>query len=37
LLAGASAVQIGTAVADDIKVFQSVNKGLETYLRKKTL
>lgn len=35
LLAGASAVQIGTAVADDIKVFQSVNKGLETYLRKK--
>lgn len=34
-LAGASAVQIGTAVADDIEVFQSVTKGLETYLRKK--
>ncbi len=34
-LAGASAVQIGTAVADNIEVFQSVTKGLETYLRKK--
>jgi dihydroorotate dehydrogenase (NAD+) catalytic subunit len=34
-LAGASAVQIGTAVADDIEVFQSVTKGVETYLRKK--
>ncbi|MCW4000899.1 MAG: dihydroorotate dehydrogenase [Candidatus Bathyarchaeota archaeon] len=34
-LAGASAVQIGTAVADDIEVFQQVNKGVETYLRKK--
>ncbi len=34
-LAGASAVQIGTAVADDIQVFQSVTKGVETYLRKK--
>ncbi len=34
-LAGASAVQIGTAVADDIEVFQSINKGLESYLRKK--
>jgi dihydroorotate dehydrogenase (NAD+) catalytic subunit len=34
-LAGASAVQIGTAVADDIEVFQSVTKGVENYLRKK--
>jgi dihydroorotate dehydrogenase (NAD+) catalytic subunit len=34
-LAGASAVQIGTAVANDIEVFQSVTKGVETYLRKK--
>ena len=34
-LAGASAVQIGTAVAEDIEVFQSVSKGVEMYLRKK--
>ena len=34
-LAGASAVQIGTAVADDIEVFKSVTKGVENYLRKK--
>ncbi|HEY5503510.1 MAG TPA: dihydroorotate dehydrogenase, partial [Sedimentisphaerales bacterium] len=34
-LAGASAVQIGTAVADNVEVFQSVTKGVETYLRKK--
>jgi dihydroorotate dehydrogenase (NAD+) catalytic subunit len=34
-LAGATAVQIGTAVANDIEVFQSVTKGVETYLRKK--
>jgi dihydroorotate dehydrogenase (NAD+) catalytic subunit len=37
MLAGASAVQIGTAVATDIDVFQSINKGLETYLRRKQL
>ena len=36
-LAGASAVQIGTAVADDIEVFQSVTKGVENYLRKKNV
>jgi len=35
-LAGASAVQIGTAVAEDIEVFQTVNKGVESYLRKKS-
>lgn len=35
LLAGASAVQIGTAVAEDIQVFQSVTKGVDMYLRKK--
>ena len=36
LLAGASAVQIGTAVAmDDLSVFQTVNKGLQSYLMKK--
>lgn len=34
-LAGASAVQIGTAVAGDIEVFRSVTKGVENYLRKK--
>ena len=34
-LAGASAVQIGTAVAVDIQVFQTINKGVETYLRRK--
>ncbi len=34
-LAGASAVQIGTAVADEVEVFEAVTKGVETYLRKK--
>lgn len=35
-LAGASAVQIGTAVAlEDPDVFQAVNRGVETYLKKK--
>jgi dihydroorotate dehydrogenase (NAD+) catalytic subunit len=36
-LAGASAVQVGTAVAVDIKVFQTINKGIETYLRRKQI
>jgi dihydroorotate dehydrogenase (NAD+) catalytic subunit len=36
-LAGASAVQIGTAVATDIQVFQTINKGVETYLRRKQI
>ncbi|MGA2682583.1 MAG: dihydroorotate dehydrogenase [Candidatus Bathyarchaeia archaeon] len=36
LLAGASAVQVGTAVAwEDTDVFQKITKGLEVYLRKK--
>jgi dihydroorotate dehydrogenase (NAD+) catalytic subunit len=36
LLAGASAVQIGTAVAmDDLGVFGEVNKGLQVYLQRK--
>jgi len=36
LLAGASAVQIGTAIAmDDLSVFQTVNKGLQSYLIRK--
>ena len=35
-LAGASAVQIGTAVAEDTAVFQAINKGVESYLRKKS-
>jgi dihydroorotate dehydrogenase (NAD+) catalytic subunit len=36
LLAGASAVQIGTAIAmEDLGVFQKVNKGLQSYLIKK--
>lgn len=37
LLAGASAVQIGTAIAmDGLNVFQKVNKGLQSYLIKKS-
>ena len=36
-LAGASAVQVGSAVAVDIEVFQSINKGIETYLRRKQI
>lgn len=35
MLAGACAVQIGSAVAADIEVFQAVAKGVEVYLRKK--
>jgi dihydroorotate dehydrogenase (NAD+) catalytic subunit len=35
LLAGACAIQIGTAVAEDMEVFQAVSKGIEVYLRKK--
>jgi len=36
MLAGASAVQVGTAVAwEDTSVFQDITKGLETYLREK--
>ena len=35
-LAGASAVQIGTAVGDDTAVFQAVSKGVESYLRRKS-
>jgi len=35
-LAGASAVQVGTAIAlEDTDVFQSITKGVEVYLRKK--
>jgi dihydroorotate dehydrogenase (NAD+) catalytic subunit len=35
-LAGACAVQVGTAVAfEDTDVFQAINKGVETYLRRK--
>ncbi len=36
-LAGASAIQIGTAVAVDIEIFQTINKGVETYLRRKQI
>jgi dihydroorotate dehydrogenase (NAD+) catalytic subunit len=36
LLAGATAVQVGTAIAtEDIGVFQTINKGIEAYLKKK--
>jgi dihydroorotate dehydrogenase (NAD+) catalytic subunit len=36
LLAGASAVQVGTALAmEDLSVFQNINKGLDAYLKKK--
>ena len=35
-LAGASAVQVGTAIAlEDTNVFQNINRGIEVYLRKK--
>jgi dihydroorotate dehydrogenase (NAD+) catalytic subunit len=35
-LAGASAVQVGTAIAfDGPEVFQTINRGIEAYLRKK--
>jgi dihydroorotate dehydrogenase (NAD+) catalytic subunit len=35
-LAGASAVQVGTAIAlEDTDVFQNINRGIEVYLRKK--
>jgi dihydroorotate dehydrogenase (NAD+) catalytic subunit len=34
-LAGASAVQIGTAVADNVEIFAAVTKGVESYLRRK--
>jgi dihydroorotate dehydrogenase (NAD+) catalytic subunit len=34
-LAGASAVQIGTAVADNVEVFRAITKGVESYLRRK--
>jgi dihydroorotate dehydrogenase (NAD+) catalytic subunit len=35
-LAGASAVQVGTAIAlEDTEVFQAITKGVEVYLRKK--
>ncbi len=38
MLAGASAVQVGTAVAwEGTDIFQNITKGLETYLRKKHL
>jgi dihydroorotate dehydrogenase (NAD+) catalytic subunit len=36
MLAGASAIQVGTALAwEDTSVFQNITKGLETYLRQK--
>ena len=34
-LAGACAVQIGTAIAEDVEVFRAVTKGVESYLRRK--
>jgi dihydroorotate dehydrogenase (NAD+) catalytic subunit len=34
-LAGASAIQIGTAVMDDIEVFSKIKKGVHTYLKEK--
>ena len=36
LLAGASAVQIGTGIAiNDVGMFQTINKGLQAYLERK--
>ena len=38
MLAGASAVQIGTAIAfKGLEVFKSVTKGIDTYVKKKRL
>jgi len=38
MLAGASAVQIGTAIASEgLGVFKSINRGVDSYLRKKGL
>jgi len=34
-LAGASAVQVGTAVAENPEVFSAINRGVEVYLRRK--
>jgi len=34
-LAGASAIQIGTAVMEDIEVFSKIKKGVESYLKEK--
>ena len=34
-LAGASAIQIGTAVMDDIEVFSKIKKGVHAYLKEK--
>jgi dihydroorotate dehydrogenase (NAD+) catalytic subunit len=34
-LAGASAVQVGTAVAENPEVFSAINQGIEAYLRRK--
>jgi dihydroorotate dehydrogenase (NAD+) catalytic subunit len=34
-LAGACAVQVGTAVAEDVAVFKEINRGIDLYLRKK--
>jgi dihydroorotate dehydrogenase (NAD+) catalytic subunit len=34
-LAGASAVQVGTAVAENPEVFAAINRGVEAYLRRK--
>jgi dihydroorotate dehydrogenase (NAD+) catalytic subunit len=34
-LAGASAVQVGTAVAENLEVFNAITRGVETYLRRK--
>ena len=34
-LAGASAVQVGTAVAENPEVFNAITRGVETYLRRK--
>jgi dihydroorotate dehydrogenase (NAD+) catalytic subunit len=34
-LAGASAIQIGTAVMEDIEVFSKIKKGVQTYLKER--
>jgi len=37
MLAGASAVEIGTAVMKDIRIFEKIKMGLEEYLKRKEL
>jgi dihydroorotate dehydrogenase (NAD+) catalytic subunit len=37
MLAGASAIEIGTAVMKDVRIFEKIKAGLKEYLTKKNL